>query len=213
MNGFNKEKNPLKTMEENRQLQSIKDVRDSLKDHLYNFLDKSGQGLSDAYKSASDVYRDNVIPYISSKKLRDIIKGGRTLVKNIHQVFESPHDIVDRVGNVKTGPINKIIEDLPEESLGKILFRKIGGTANKGDLEKLSKKIATAENTGYGRYVSDDLKQKLLEGYKKEKNQKRLVTSSKWGAGGVAGGAGLGMEEYIRKKIMNSDKDYAYDRS
>lgn len=198
------EKNPHLTIDEGRQLKYIKSVRDSLKKDMQEFLEKrdlnSNETLAPMYQKGSDLYREHVVPFLSSEKLRDIVRGGKTVVKNIHDIFANPTNIVDKVtGETRLGPINKMMQDLPKETAGKILFSKIGGNRNSGNIQKLYDSFNNAVSNGYSKYQSDRLSKNLEDLYKKYANQKYLKSVGKHLLGGIAGGAtvaGLGFPAY-----------------
>ena len=189
---------PGKTNAERLQLNNLKSVRDKLKGDITDFLQRrdlnSNENLSTSYKKGVDLYRENVSPYLSSKKLRQIVREGRTSVPNVHKIFEAPYDLAERMtGKTKEGPITKILKDLPQETKDKIIFNKIGGFKNANNPEKVASGIKNADQQGYSSHISQDVKNKLLDIENKSKNQKLLKM----------GGKGLGvmgvLEELIRR--------------
>ena len=202
------QKIPGKTGAERLQLQNIKSVRDSLKSDISDFLkrrdENSNENLAPMYQKGIDLYRENVAPYLSSKKLREIVRQGKTVVNNVHDIFKNPTDLVDRFsGNTTTGPINKILSDLPEETKGKILFNKIGGFKNSDNPEALAKSINNAEQQGHSSLMNQNIKDQLLGIKSKARNQEMIKTVAKTVAKGILPGIlpGFLAEELIRRSM------------
>lgn len=186
------EKNPVKTIAERAEINKIKSIRDDLKDDILSFLNKrdltSNENLSPAYQRGIDLYRKNVVPFLSNKKLRDIVRGGKTVVKNIHSIFDTPSDIFNKkTGKVEIGAINKIAQDLSPEARHKILYSAIGG--HPSDANTLLKRMAKVENKGFGEYLTPELKEDINALNKKVYNTKVAKTVGK-GTAAVAGLAG-----------------------
>ena len=158
------EKKPGKSVAEANELNQIKGVRDTLKNDIMDFLDKrdlnSNENLASTYQKGIDIYRDNVSPYLSDKKLRDIVRGGKETVKNIHSIFDTPTNIIDRVtGESKIGPVNKIMQDLPQESKNKIIYSAIGGKPK--DANSLLKVLSKAKNRGFSSYFTPEMQEQM----------------------------------------------------
>lgn len=119
------------------------------------------QALSE-WKSGRDYHRDNVIPYRSNKKIRDVVEGKTTSPENIHQPFKYPGDKFDKKSKqYMTGNINKIISDLPEDSKNKILLSKIGGVSSNQSPIQLLNNLEKAKDKGYDTYFNEDLKDNI----------------------------------------------------
>ncbi len=191
------------------QISSIAKARDLLKNDMFDFLgDKEkevGYNLKDMYKRGSDFYRDNVVPYLSSKKLRDINIARKTNVKNIHTEFNSPYDVQDPLtGQTNKGPINKILEDLPEQTKGKILGSKVGVFSDVKDSTKLADKIKSSLEGGYSKYEPTGLQKSLADMLDKQRNLDTLKKGLGWagnaaGVGGVTGAIGGGIYHLLSK--------------
>lgn len=190
---------------EKLQLENIRNARETLKSHIKDYLRKrdesSNQSLLPHYELGSSLYEKNVSPYLHTKKLREIVKKGKTNVKNIHNIFESPYDIVEGLeGKEKTGPINKILSDLPSETKDKLLFNKIGGRVNKSDSQKLLKSLEKSEQQGYSHLFTEKTKKLINELNNRVSNKRKF----KFGAGTAGAGAiATGIEEMIRNLISN----------
>jgi hypothetical protein len=194
------EKKPYKTPDESNQLGLIKSARDQLKDDISSFLKKRDQNsnmpIYDKYQRGIDLYRENVAPYLSDKKLREIVRGGKTNIKNIHSVFNTPTNIVDKNGIEKIGPINKIMQDLPKSSKDRILFNAIGG--NQSDAKSLLKQLQNARSKGYGNYFSPEIDQAINSLNIKLRNKDMALTGGKIaGLGTIAGLTGNALSHFF----------------
>ena len=194
---------PGKTPAQSQELGNLVSVRKSLEGDVKDFLKRrdlsSNENLLTPYEKGTELYRDNVAPYLSNLKLRQIVREGRTTVPNVHQIFESPYDLVEKLSGKKNpGPITKILADLPEKTKKSILFRKVGGLKNAENPQALLKSLKDSEQIGYSHITGQDIKNKMLELDRKLKNKKRLKNISKVLGVGGALGAGATVEELIR---------------
>jgi hypothetical protein len=183
-------KKPYRTPDETNQLGLIKSARDRLKDDISGFLTKhdevSNMPIGDKYKKGIELYRENVAPFLSGQKLREIVRGRKTDVKNIHSIFDTPTNIVDKEGIEKIGPINKILQDLPVTSKNRILFNAIGG--NKKNPNELLESLLKAKSKGYGNYFNPEVDQEINALNQKIKNTEMAKTGAKiTGIGTIAG--------------------------
>lgn len=192
------EKNNNKSIADRAEIAAIKKTRDELKGHIDNFLKNrdlnSNENLSPTYKKGIDLYRENVSPYLSDKKLRSIVRGGKTSVKNLHSVFENPSDIRLDSGEIKVGPINKLLQDLPSESKNKILFSAMGG--RKADANALMNSLNSLSQKGFSEQFNPEIKEGMNALNKKLKNKENLIKAAKYSlpAAGALGGSFLGAE-------------------
>lgn len=81
------------------QIKNMKLARDTLQRDMQSFLQKQDptQGLSTQYKQAIDQYKQNVVPYLSDKRLRAIAEGKITNPKNLDTIFKSPEPTLEKV--------------------------------------------------------------------------------------------------------------------
>jgi len=190
------------------ELKNIRKVREELKTHIKDFLKKRDQTsnipLLNQYTKGSELYEKNVSPYLSSKKLRQIVREGRTSVRNVEDLFKSPYDIVEKIsGKDKTGPINKILSDLPDETKDKIMFNIIGGRLNQGDPKKILESLEKAEQKGYSHLFTDKTKQLKKEVESRVNNKGRITSVGKFAGGGSA----LLTGEEILRHLMSGNKE------
>lgn len=184
---------PFKSPEEVVQLSALNDTRDQLKSDISDFLQRrdanSNENLAPMYQQGIDYYRDNVAKYLSSQPLRQIVRGRQTQVDNVHDIFNNPTDFQDAQGNVTPGPVTQILQDLPDQTQGKVLFSKIGSMKNASNPQALFKSLNDAEQNGFSDYFNSDLKQKISDGLQHLQNQNIL---KKAGIGaGIAGAVGV----------------------
>src|SRR3990167_4669599 len=183
------EKQPIDAALRN-QINLVKSARNNLESDISDFLENrdlnNNMQIGPSYQKGIDLYRENVAPYLANKKLREITRGRKTIVKNIHSIFDTPSDIVDKEGNIKIGPINKIMQDLPEQSKNRILFNAIGGK-QKGSNQLLNN-LQKAKNKGFGSYFTPDINEDINILNQRLLNKNRLLTGAK-----IATGAGLGL--------------------
>ena len=195
-------KNPHKTIAEGKEIQKLTNIRNTLKNDIQDFLKKrdlnSNETLSPMYQKGIDLYREHVAPYLQSKKLRDIVRGGKETVKDIHSIFDTPSDVINpTTGSREIGHVNKIMQDLPESAKGKILFSKIGGYKNLNNPKDIVKNLMNAKNKGYSKYLDKDLESKLSETLQRVHNKKLLGTAAKYiGLGAIPP---ILLEELVRR--------------
>jgi len=158
--------NLSKTADDRATIAKLRSVRNQLKTDIMDFLKrrdlKSNENLAPMYQRGIDFYREHVEPYLSSRKLREITRGGAEVPKNIEKIFESPSTIKNpRTGEIKQAPQHKILEDLPQEAKDLILFNKIGASKYANKPNKLVEALMNAENTGFQSYFNPELKEAM----------------------------------------------------
>ncbi len=186
------------------EIQNIGKIRNQLKDDIHSFLDRKGtelnQDLSSMYKTATGLYEKNVVPFLHTKKLRDIVREGKTNVPNVHKIFENPHDI-EKGAEFKKGPVNKLLEFLPEETKGKILFRNALGFKNASNPQALSKSVSNALMTNFSHLDTPELQSDLKNILSRSLNKKYVKNIAKGLGVGALLGAGGATEELVRRNI------------
>jgi len=163
------------------QLAKLRDARSQVKKDIGAFLEKhdssSNQPIGDKYKQGLNLYREHVAPFRQDKKILDIVQGGKTDIKNLHNAFGSPTNFIEKNGIEKIGHINKIMQDLPASAKNRILFNAIGG--NKLNPEELLKKIEDVKSKGFGSYITPEVEKSINALNKKIKNKESAKTVGK----------------------------------
>lgn len=201
-----------RTGETRLQIQNLSNVRTKLQGDISSFLQGSdadnGTNLAPTYQQASDLYKTQVAPYLSSSKLRDIVDRGKTIVPNVHGIFQNPYDLQSKMtGNVTTGPANKILADLPQDTKDQILFNKIGGNVNSDDPDALVKSINNADQKGFSHLVSPQTRAAIDNINSASRAKSLLKTGAVLGAGAIGIGSlgpGIGLGYGMYKHLMNS---------
>lgn len=195
------------------------DIRDALKRHDMG----SNDNISPMYDLGVDLHKTHVEPFRSSPELRDITIGGVETPKNIEKIFDTPTNIVKR-GESKTGSINKVISDLPEEAKDLILFNKIGASKHVDKPEKLIDALNSAKNEGFSSYFNPHLNEamesipkKLSEdklGIKKIQERNKKIEESKKIKKGITAvlatgalGTGLSGAYKLKNKIEGTQNE------
>ena len=222
-----------KTADDRETIAKLRSVRNQLKTDIMDFLKRrdlnSNENLAPMYQRGVDFYRENVEPYLSSKKLREITRGGAEVPKNIEKIFETPSTIKNpRTGEIKQAAQHKILEDLPQDAKDLILFNKIGASKHAGNADKLVNALLKAENEGFQSYFSPELKgaikgiaqksesdaaakrakelaHKIATENKNEATRK-LQRAKHYALTGIFGGAGATGATYLAHKLFGGNQ-------
>lgn len=177
------------------ELHSLESARSELKADIRNMLErhdsKSNTPVLPVYEKASELHKINVEPYLEDKRLREVTKGGKEYIKNIHKAFENTSGKKNKkTDEFDISNIDKIMQDLPPEIKEKILFRRLKGNKFKNNPTSLLEEIRSVENEGG--HLSQELKDKfgIISKADKRKGQ------AKNGAMGF--GAAIAAEEGLR---------------
>lgn len=170
------------------ELGKINAAKRSVQEDITQFLEKrdltSNNPIAGHYKKGSELFEANVAPFLSHKKLTDIVKEGKTDIKDLHSIFNTPTNKITKEGIEKIGSINKIMQDLPESAKQRIIFSAIGG--NKLSPEALIKKLNEIKSKGYESYFTPEVEESMNSLSKKLQNKKYLSRLG-YGAGIVGG--------------------------
>ena len=176
--------NLSKSQDDYAQIKKIKDAKTQLQEDIQNGLEKrdinTNHPVAGHYKKGTELFREHVAPFSADPKLIDITKGGQTVVKNLHTVFDTPSNTITKDGLEKIGSINKIMHDLPETSKMRIIFDAIGG--NKLSAKELYKKLEEIKSKGFESYFTPEVEKSINALGKKLRNKKYAVV-----AGGLVG--------------------------
>lgn len=208
----NLQKIPGKTIQQTLQLKNIKNARDSLNDSIMSFLKNRDQNSNDTlapmYQQGVNLYRDTVAPYLSSPALRQITRGGKTMINNVENIFKNPTDIVDPyTGQTTQGPVNKILSDLPQQTKNQILFNKVGANINSKNPQALVNAFNNADQKGFSHLVTPQVRSSI-NNIKSAISAQNILKSTGKVAGGAAGlgaaGAGIGLGYNMFHHLMNN---------
>jgi hypothetical protein len=157
---------PRKTAAERLELGKLSDAYNRLgqdmKSYLTDKFPNKNMDLSGMWQRGTDIWRETVEPFLSNKKLREINRGRKKYVSNIHEAFKNPDagDIIDRTGEVIKGSGSKLLDMLPQDVKDMIVYSK-AGVPTSHEPTKLVDAIQKAERTGYQQYVSPQLKDSI----------------------------------------------------
>jgi len=158
------ERNTAKTPADRATIANINNVRKTIETDIHDALKrhdlKSNENLLPMYKKGVELHKENVEPFRSTPKLREITVKGKETPKNIETIFDTPSNIVKENGN-KIGPINKVIKDLPEEAKNLILHNKIGANAHINNHENLVNALHKAKNEGFSTYFNSHVNESI----------------------------------------------------
>jgi len=200
------ESKPHKSASERYEIKQLNNVRERLKNDIMDFLNtrdlNSNENLASAYKKGIDLYKEHVSPYLANKKIREIVKGGKTFIKNLHDVFQSPSNTINKsTGKEEIGYINKILQDLPKSSQNRLLYNAIGGKPKNANA--LLEKLNEIRNKGFADYFNPDIEESINALTKKSLNKKRLIGTGKFAGSILAPALGAGGAISILNKGSN----------
>jgi hypothetical protein len=179
---------------------AINQARDALKSDMMSFLNKQGTPLNpDAapgvantelaqqYTNASNNYQQNVVPYLSNPKIASIATGDKTnaVPSTLSTIFAAPNE-----------SMSKVIGDLPEDTMNKVLYTKLGQTVPNKSAQGLLNSYQNLQQQGLGAHVSPELASQIgeLENRIKARNGLQMATAGLSAAalGGAHGSATAG---------------------
>ncbi len=127
----------------NAQLSSYSKARNSLLGDITSYLGNQGVDAVSAYKSATNNWKQNVVPYLSDPDLAKISQGNinNPTVSQITGIFKNPES-----------QINKVVSDIGEPLNNSILYAHIGN--NKITPQKLTNSMGLLDKNGLGSYIT-----------------------------------------------------------
>jgi hypothetical protein len=168
------------------EINNIRNARETIKNKIGDTMYRFDPDSSSQYRGLSDLYRDYVAPVKADKELHAIAKGKETNPKNIHLIFE--HPTAERRGEETVlGPLQKVINDLPESAKGRILFSKAGGYKTGLTEKSLLNVLNDAKNSGYGSYFTPQIEEMVRSLSGKMSNKSGAKAIGKLAAGALAG--------------------------
>lgn len=172
-------------------INALNSARGALKSDMNTFLGQQSPELQQSYKDASDYFQDNVVPYRTNPKIFSIAQGEMTNVKptSLANIFAAPDEDMD-----------KVISDLPEGTMDKVLYTKLGQTTPSTNPITLMRQSQRLNEQGLGQYISPNLAQQLgsLENRIKARSSLQSAAGAMLGAAGggehgTAGAVGMGL--------------------
>ncbi|HMG16965.1 MAG TPA: hypothetical protein VK590_16020, partial [Saprospiraceae bacterium] len=167
------ERNTEKTPADRTTISTIRGIRKQLQNDIGDAFERhdknSNDNLAPMYQRGVNFWRENVEPYLSSPELREITRNRVETPKNIENIFNTPTNFA-KGEKTKIGPVNKIINDLPEDAKDLILYNRVGASKNVGNHEKLLNDLNSARNEGYSSYFNPHVKKAMEDISEKSKN-------------------------------------------
>jgi hypothetical protein len=163
------------------QLSQFKKAYDALKTDTVGMLEKIDPNLASKMQEHWSDYETNVVPYRSSRVLRDILKKGADagLTKaNIASEFKFP-----------TKEIKKILEDIGMHGKSNIAKNEYQGASNAEDLAKMI--MQSKKTGGMQHYVTPEM-EKIAEELGKQVGRQKIIKPFLGALGGFAGGTVVG---------------------
>ncbi len=131
-------------------LSDLKKSRTALQSDINTYLGTQGIDPVSDYLSASQQFKQNVVPYLSNSKLAKISTGEITNPGNIYNIFKNPEP-----------PVDKVVGDLGDDTARKILYSFLGRTQNNLTPESLTNAIGSLDKAGLSSYVTPSLQQQF----------------------------------------------------
>jgi hypothetical protein len=181
-------------------------ARQALKSDMDTYLRKNypGTNLANQYQNASDFYRDQVVPYKASKKIRQISTGEITNPKAINTVFANPEPT--EADKAEGFLIRDVMNNIGQDAKHKVVYSELGKLEGKLTPEKLINAYNNLGNKGLGSYITPDMQEQMsaLQSKVRMKNIAKMLPSLGLGyflvprhyggaaeLGGALGGAAL----------------------
>jgi hypothetical protein len=136
-----------------QQVEELKRLR-----NLQNKLESKMQDVSgDAWDEFSNInkeWKENVVPYHSDTKLREIVKGNVTNPNKtqFNSIFKYPEEDTE-----------KILQHLGKNSQNDVLIQALGMQPRNASANKLANRINTLLNSGFEKYVSPEMEENVLK--------------------------------------------------
>jgi len=166
---------------------SLNNARGALKSDMDNFLQNQSPELAQQYKNASDSYLQNVVPYKTNPKIYGMATGDIENIKpsSLSNIFSAPDS-----------DMGKVLSDLPEGAVDKILYTKLGQTVPNKSAQGLLNSYQNLQQQGLSEHISPQLASQLgeLENRIKARNGLQMASAGLSAAalGGAHGSATAG---------------------
>lgn len=161
-----------------------RDANGNITGDMGNFLNQVSPDIANQYKNAADNFFENVVPYRNSKKISPIASGRLTNVQpsSLSKIFSSPDANVE-----------KVMSDLPEGTIDKVLYTKLGQTTPAINPITLLRQSNRLNEQGLGDYISPTLSQQLGSLQNRINWRTRLQSLAGGLAAASTGSAGAGL--------------------
>lgn len=117
-----------KTDANKKEMKMLRSARNTLKTDMDKFLTKTDESgaLKQQYDRATKSFRENVVPYLTDKRIGDIVTGKVTYPKSLSNIFAFP-------GGKKEGTehLDKIMEDLGDPLKDRIIYDELNKAEKK----------------------------------------------------------------------------------
>lgn len=127
---------------------ALGDAKNAIDNDINNHLERiGGEPLKNSYHEANRYWAQNVVPYTdsSAKKLATGSISNPT-VNQITNIFKNPEPSIE-----------KIIQDLPQETRNKIIYNALGKATTRRSASNLGKAYENLDQQGLGSYVSPEI--------------------------------------------------------
>jgi hypothetical protein len=161
-------------------LRAFKKSRDLLNADQDSYLAGKSPELQNQYEEFKQKWRDNVVPYSSSKTLRDIVKNGENAGITRSKI-SSEFSFPDKNSS-------KVAKDIGSTGHGNILYNELQ-KVSPGDAKGLADAILEAKRVkGYQKYVTPELEQAANQFKDRAKWNHHLQALKASAAGAIGGG-------------------------
>ena len=190
------------TKAESAEQKKFKAMRDALKSEMQSHLERVNPDLAKEYTTFSNKYRENVIPYQEENATKAVANEPRYIKERRLENPNLPYNVTgSQMQQAFAEPgrqAMQIANDIGESGRNKVLYNLLGNDL-KPDAKGLAESILNAKQAkGYSQYITPEMENFAKELLKRQK----LRTKINYGAGGLAGIAGVGAaEEAVRRYL------------
>lgn len=181
----------------------LQKARGALQNDMSSFLNQESPHLSEMYSNAANNFYQNAAPYRANPKIYGMATGDITNLQpsTLGNVFKAPDE-----------NLNKIIGDLPPETINNLLYTKMGQRVPKMNPDAFMRNYDALDQSGLNSYITPQLQDQIssLKQRMAAKNALQFGTSAALGAalsgghGGLAGTVGMGsLGAAVGRPIMN----------
>jgi hypothetical protein len=133
-----------------KKMQGYQLAQDALQNDIGSFLKSKNPKLSDQYNTATQYWRENVVPYVENPFIAKIAKGEVENPRNISTIFKNPEE-----------GIGKIVDDLGDSGKNSILYAELGKLGKKLNPDQLLEASKGLDAKGLSSYVTPELSSQI----------------------------------------------------